>query len=351
MRGIVAGFLFLATILIIGSCDLFSDTNSNMAPQIDQIEIEGDTYCRSTVSLYCIASDIDDDELTYFWSINLGGYSDEGPEKEWVIPDQPDTYRIDCKVVDSEGNSDIHTKYVDATIPIPENELLLWYKFDGYDGTSDNAKDYSGNDYWGFTTGTSLTTDRLGQTDSARSFDGRDDYITIGNSNPYGDGFLKPEPEFPFTISLWVKGHNLGNGEPKSLIYTNDEYGSYYGAMLDILGDGRVQVSFGWGASADNPDGRRKFTTDDALQTNTWTHIAAVVNSSNEMKIYIDGDEVSGTYSGRNRNIILYTGQIGTIGQSKSSAYQNYDGGLDNIYIYDRELSSTEVFYLYHDQH
>ena len=75
--------------------------------------------------------------------------------------------------------------------------LVAYYPFDG------NALDASGNGHDGTIHGSTLTTDRLGNANSAYSFDGVDDYIDMGS--------------FPFvydysSVSLWIKtGKGINN--------------------------------------------------------------------------------------------------------------------------------------------
>ena len=54
--------------------------------------------------------------------------------------------------------------------------LMAYYPFTG------NANDSSGNENHGTVNGATLTTDRLGNANSAYSFDGEDDYIKVPNS-------------------------------------------------------------------------------------------------------------------------------------------------------------------------
>jgi len=76
--------------------------------------------------------------------------------------------------------------------PDTDRGLVAYYPFNG------NANDESGNGHDGTVNGPVLTTDRLGNADSAYRFDGSDDYIQIADS-PLLD--ISQE----FTIQAWIR--------------------------------------------------------------------------------------------------------------------------------------------------
>ncbi len=54
-------------------------------------------------TLECIASDPDNDELTYTWSVDRGGISGDGATVTWTGPDAYGTYTITITVSDGRG--------------------------------------------------------------------------------------------------------------------------------------------------------------------------------------------------------------------------------------------------------
>lgn len=73
------------------------------------------------------------------------------------------------------------------TVPnyVPTNGLVSYYGFNG------NANDCSGNSNNGTVNGATLTTDRFGNTNSAYSFNGTSDYISIHDTTSLVIRFLK----------------------------------------------------------------------------------------------------------------------------------------------------------------
>ena len=56
-----------------------------------------------TATLTCDASDPDEDELTYTWSVERGNISGEGNEVDWVAPNEFGTFAITVTVTDGRG--------------------------------------------------------------------------------------------------------------------------------------------------------------------------------------------------------------------------------------------------------
>lgn len=81
--------------------------------------------------------------------------------------------------------------------------------------------------------------------------------------------------------------------------------------------------------------------------TNCWTHVAATFNRGT-MTLYLDGRLVTNRTSTTVTNTTLaeYTGDEVVVGSHRSEAY-NFDGGIDDVRIYNRALSVQEAAELY----
>ena len=77
---------------------------------------------------------------------------------------------------------------------IPSDGLVGYWPFNG------NPNDESGGGNNGTAYGTTLTTDRFGNTSSAYSFDGNNDYVVVPDNNS-----LDFDLDEDFTVSIWVK--------------------------------------------------------------------------------------------------------------------------------------------------
>ena len=198
--------------------------------------------------------------------------------------------------------------------PLP-SAAVGWWKAEG------NANDVLGVNNGILQNGATFSTGLVGQ---AFSFDGIDDYVSISRS-----------VQDDFTIEFWLNttqvvgtdggqwwaGRGLVDGEVISV--TND-----FGITL-LNG----KVLFGVG----NPDTtiRSGFVAD-----GSWHHVAATrLRSLGEMKLYIDGVQVATATGGKQSLTAPPRLTLGRV-QVNNNPFQ---GKLDEIAIYNRPLSATEI--------
>ncbi len=88
------------------------------------------------------------------------------------------------------------TQMIFSQVPsyVPSNGLVGYWPFNG------NANDQTPNGNNGTVNGATLTTDRFGNNNSAYSFDGISNYITVMDNNVFNMQ--------NFTISTWVKNNS-----------------------------------------------------------------------------------------------------------------------------------------------
>ncbi|MEI6820595.1 MAG: FISUMP domain-containing protein [Bacteroidota bacterium] len=207
---------------------------------------------------------------------------------------------------------------------IPTNGLVANYPFNG------NANDESNNGNNGTVNGATLTTDRFGKPNSAYSFNGS--YIEIpDNVN------LHPQS---YTISAWVNfsdysgvrmilAKNAGNSTAESI-------GLWYMGQY-ITNIGGSNYGSNWITySGDTP-------------FNKWFFLTSQYdNTTGILTLFINGNVIA---SGTAGCTIGYDGQPWSIGTEKENGGYNYffNGKIDDIRIYDRILSASEIQTLYHE--
>jgi hypothetical protein len=198
------------------------------------------------------------------------------------------------------------------------------YKLDG------NATDQSGNNYNGVLHGTTPTTDRFGNPNSALLFNGTSDYIDLPD-------------DFDFTqrtLSLWLKANvfpTTGSPNPGAYVFISDNPTMQYGATGIFVNQisGVNQILHLLGGNGNNYQ--------NAL-TNTWYHAAIVVNAT-YIKYYING-------------VVLDSIPRGTLGSSAAghstaligvsrNLDRFFDGAIDDVRIYDCALSNADIDSLY----
>jgi uncharacterized protein (TIGR02145 family) len=219
---------------------------------------------------------------------------------------------------------------VKAELPATlQNGLVGYWPFCG------NANDASGNNNNGTVNGATLTTDRFGNASSAYNFNGGQNRIVVSNS-------ILPNTPSSFTISLWVLSNTTGISAGE-LICDRSQSNYDYKYRLHIRGDlPDSPVSF---ASVSNLNFTGTYGGSFIIPA--WKHIVAVGNSSNNTTvIYIDGQLVGncGFYYPLNFNSTTFGANFapGSPGYDSS-----FNGKIDDIAIYNRALTATEVQQLY----
>ncbi len=221
-------------------------------------------------------------------------------------------------------------------LPTSNNEINLTAGLVAYYPFNGNANDESGNGNDGVVNGASLTQDRKGNTNSAYSFDGVDDYIEI----PHSDEFNLTE----FTLIAWCRISETGEHGAR-LIHkwnNNSSWNTYnYGLGLGSNGYGIVGFKnlqpnvqgFGIEGNTNNND-------------NSWHQIIGCVKGGEFIKIYVDGvleesNEITAVPEHANSPI--------RIGKTEDSInwYGCPKGDIDNIRIYNRVLNAAEIQMLY----
>ncbi|MFT5036702.1 MAG: hypothetical protein ACI9VM_000265 [Candidatus Azotimanducaceae bacterium] len=217
--------------------------------------------------------------------------------------------------------------------PDLEDGLVSHWTFDGPD-MIDNVADRSGNNNDGLLTNFTATTTVDGKIGQALEFDGVDDYVeaTDGAGN---------STSTVGTISAWIKLDEIG--VQRETIYAMKTSHSYRGLALFIYTDGTVGRFFKNGASTIYDYGTATLTA------GSWHHVALTYDGTNTT-VYIDGesevidavanrwfDDISNAYNSDRIGDGEFTGQ----------ALNPFNGSLDDVRLYDRELSQEEISRLY----
>jgi hypothetical protein len=200
-----------------------------------------------------------------------------------------------------------------------DSGLVGHWDFDGKNVTSTTVADTSGNGNTGTIYGDAKPDEgKIGQ---GFYFDGNGDYINVGNNSSLNAQTI--------TVSAWVKW----NGSD-GLMVGDSASNTPYGYLLVVTSSGRPSLSAGGGWNKIYP------TT--PLAQNTWTHIVFSVDESSLAKMYVNAAQVgSATISP-----MSLSGQTTLIGKRQSN--ESYlTGSLDDVRIYNRALTQSEITRLY----
>ncbi len=281
------------------------------------------------------------DEILEYWHDNYG-YSDFGPPigREHQITDQSDN---DVMVQAFQKNGTI--KYIGTDLTTETTReytaaelygLVAFYPFNG------NANDESGNGNHGTVYGATLTTDRFGNTNSAYSFDGVNDYIE--KTSPSSALNIGSQS---YTICAWIKFTGASSAQ---MIVSRYECGwdcdagntpAYYCLRLNnttwniftkLRGDNNIFI----GASESTN-----------LYDGEWHHVGFVLNrSTSSLTAFVDGG-LGTSYSSESLGSINDPGSPFEIGRTFIQDWgvpTNYfSGKIDDVRVYNRVLSGDEI--------
>ena len=230
---------------------------------------------------------------------------------------------------------------------VPMDGLAIYYPFSG------NANDESGNQNHGIVTDAQLTMDRFGNENSAYSFDGDGDFIT--STNAFGGG------QNPMTFSFWAK---TSQGESRMAVMTQDcdteeACASSFGLVLNKFLNSAVVCENGHMDTSPQSFGYAQPAHYGTVQTQTansgWNNYVLVIGTDenylyNNFKFYVNGAELP-TNCDHNWDSWEYDFPSGfslVVGKGNPTIIENFfDGEIDDIAIWNRALSPTEITELY----
>jgi chitodextrinase len=206
-----------------------------------------------------------------------------------------------------------------ASIEAAPTGLVGAYSFDAGGGSV--LADVSGNGNNGTISGATWTT---GKTGGALNFDGTNDLVTVPDSAAVEllDGM---------TLEAWVRP--TANGSWRTVVAKEESGNLVYGLFSSSdTGGPAATVSIGAKSSQDVVHGA------DELALSTWTHVAATYDESNA-RLYVNGSQVA---------TMPLTGQVRRSNRPLQIGGNNvwaqwFQGQIDDLRIYDRALSSSEL--------
>ncbi len=144
----------------------------------------------------------------------------------------------------------------------------------------------------------------------------------------------------PITVSVWINPIPIIGSD--SVIFVSDNWNGllYAGYSLALTSDGHLQASFGSGTAG---TAGRRTRTGGMVLTLGWQHVSAVIQGQGHVHLFINGiEDVGGGYSGTG-GAMVYTNAISKIGAG-GNVY--FNGAIDDVRVYNRALSSTEIHLL-----
>lgn len=206
--------------------------------------------------------------------------------------------------------------YSQAPNYVPTNGLVGWWPF------SSNANDSSGNNNNGTINNASLVNDRFNNQNSAFYFNGINSKILFSPLNNITNAI---------SISIWIKSEN-NTGQWNGLITTQNN--NQQGFLLQE----NQNNHYDWAVS--NGSGYYDLFSINSISPE-WKHLVCMVEQ-NSLKIFVNGL--------LDNSILINSYNLNsTANLNIGSRYLNefYKGSLDDIGIWNRALTQTEITALY----
>jgi Concanavalin A-like lectin/glucanases superfamily len=166
---------------------------------------------------------------------------------------------------------------------------------------------------------------------AAITFDGVDDYVSIGDKTQ-----LKITGEI--TISVWVKGNAQQNKGIVSKYSATSAQRGYLLASENVANSQKITWYYQRSAGSFNADDT--LTTSTNVLDGTWHHIVATFLPSTYARIYVDGILNASDTTTIQSAIVNNTAPV-QIGLHDTST--NFNGSIDDLRIYNRALTETEI--------
>ena len=234
------------------------------------------------------------------------------------------SYRVRAKkdAIYSSYTNEVSTQ---VSTLLPTEGLIAFYPFNG------DASDESMNGHDGIAYGATLTTNRFGNPNSAFYFDGLDDYIRVSSH----EALISPS----YTISVWFKFLAGGSGNPRLIFKGEDNYTTDFD--ISTVGTGTSR-DLNFYASINN---QLSLVLSNTIEESVWYNVIGIVNQTKQA-LYLNGVEVDSKIV---NGVLLNTDMDIYIGKITAGYSAQYKGSIDDIRIYNRELTEQEIQTLYHE--
>ena len=166
----------------------------------------------------------------------------------------------------------------------------------------------------------------------ALDFDGTDDYVNAG------DAAVIDASNTAITVSFWTRADSLtGRHDPISKYDATNNEREFLFYLNGANPRWTVQeVANSYSSTTD-------ITSSENLTTGVWYHLVGTFKSKSELKLYVNGVERASLSASSVPMDFANTDQALFVGRVGDSTANFFDGQIDDVRVYNRALSSTEI--------
>jgi len=219
-----------------------------------------------------------------------------------------------------------HVKGSITVVSTVKDGLVAWYPFNG------NANDESGNSNNGIVTGAVLTANKLGKPNSAYLFNNS----TSNNEKRIEATINTSSITTGLSIAWWVKRN--GNGYISPRVFEFWPGAETEGKFASNIRNNENSMIFNH-----NIAGKDVTFSIPYSSTNEWVHYVYTVGNG-EAKFYINGQLA---YTQTINISPIKLGNKVAFGRMNHPLYDAFNGILDDIAVYNRVITQSEVNYYY----
>jgi YD repeat-containing protein len=217
-----------------------------------------------------------------------------------------------------------------SSVACAQTGLVGWWKFD--EGTGTSAADSSGSGNTGtLLNGPTWTTGQIGA--GALTFNGGTGEVAVSASstlaNLYATGL---------TVSAWIKPTGAGGGGAGRIVDKDNQGAGWFFSM-----SGPTVVKF---VSDQDAKGVTSLVSSTPISLNTWQHVLATWTGTaggKNMDIYINGVKSDGAITDGTGPEASDQATPLTIGNRQVDKARGFAGAIDDVRIYNRVLSASEI--------
>lgn len=197
------------------------------------------------------------------------------------------------------------------------------------DRTSGNVTDYSDNGLNGTNNDTQRGVEGVFSTNSFWFNSSNNESVKLGNREE-----LDFAGEKKFTVSAWARWDGNRSGGRKDMVHL----GEYSIVLFSGTADG-------WSIYFESPGNTpHSVATGTAMPQNEWMHVAGTYNGS-QLKLYVNGEQKAS--SSVTAEVEDQSAVDDGIGIHANKNDRPWPGNIDEVRIYNRSLSSSEIKQLY----